>query len=492
MSFSDNIRQAYTFPDQNKNKLSLLTVKGSHFVNDQILLGGNLYYRQYKNQSVSSNVNGNFGETDPVTGLPNTVQATNDRSVIDQDSYGLGLQLTHLGDLAGKNNQLVVGASADLGQARFTQEAQNAEFTANRGAVGVGDFALNTSAKTSNRYCGIFFTDTLTLVERWTLTLSGRYNLAKIKISDETGSAPGLNGEHSFSRFNPAVGINFNPTPKLTAYVAYNEGMRAPTPIELTCANPDAPCKLPNNFLSDPSLKKVVSKTVEIGARGKAGESLTWSASLYRTALNDDIQFISSQGAGANTGFFQNVGNTQRQGVELAAGNKWGPLGISARYSYIDATYQSSFTENSRVNSNADSSGNIPVSTGNQIPGIPRHTFKVRLDYDVSEQWSIGMNALYNSNSYARGDENNRDARGKVPGYTVVNLDSRYKFTNNLEMFARVNNLFNREYANFGILGRNFFAGPNRTFDGDNPANEQFRGYGAPRGAWIGLRYSWM
>ena len=82
--------------------------------------------------------------------------------------------------------------------------------------------------------------------------------------------------------------------------------------------------------------------------------------------------------------------------------------------------------------------------------------------------------------------------RGKVPGYTVVNLDSRYKATKEVELFARVNNLFDRTYANFGLLGHNNFANPQRNFDPANGLAEQFRGYGAPRGIWIGVRYSWM
>ena len=72
---------------------------------------------------------------------------------------------------------------------------------------------------------------------------------------------------------------------------------------------------------------------------------------------------------------------------------------------------------------------------------------------------------MYSSAIFARGDENNVDVRGKVPGYTVVNLDSRYKATKAIEVFARVNNLFDRQYANFGILGRNAFTGPNQSFD---------------------------
>ena len=58
------------------------------------------------------------------------------------------------------------------------------------------------------------------------------------------------------------------------------------------------------------------------------------------------------------------------------------------------------------------------------------------------------------------------------------------------EVFARINNLFDKRYANFGILGSNVFTGPGFGFDPANARSEQFRGYGAPRGAWIGMQYS--
>jgi outer membrane receptor protein involved in Fe transport len=492
LSFFDDIRQAYTFPDININKLTFLTLKGSQALGGNVLMGGNAYYRKYKNESVSSNVNDSFGELDPDTGEIGTVQATNDRSGIDQDSYGFGLQFTLTGDVARMRNQFVIGATGDFGRARFTQDSQDAEFTADRAAVAIGDFTRVTDAKTMNRYYGMFIADTLSLNGQWTLTVSGRYNRAWVKIEDETGAAPLLNGEHTYDRFNPAAGINFHPNEQFTGYVSYNEGLRAPTPIELTCADPDAPCKLPNNFLADPPLKAVVSRTVEAGARGKWGDSSMWSAAVYRTELDDDIQFISSGGSTVNAGFFQNVGKTRRQGVELAAGTKWGALGASLRYSYIDATFQSAFAENSPSNSTADENGTIQVSPGNRIPAIPPHSAKLRLDYDIDSRWSIGGNVVYSGSAYARGDENNQDIGGKVPGYTVVNLDTRYNLAKGLELFARVNNLFDKRYANFGILGENFFNGPNRTFDPDSVTMEQFRGVGAPRGAWVGVRYAWL
>jgi len=492
LSFFDDIKQAYTFPDTNINRLTFVTLKGSRFLSDNALLGGNAYYRKYRNENISSNVSDDFGDVDPDTGLVNTVQATNDRSVIDQTSYGFGVQLTLLGEIGGKNNQFTLAASGDFGRVRFTQDSQDAEFTANRDTVAIDEFALQTDARSTNRYYAAYFTDTLNLGELWTLTLAGRYNRTEVKVEDLTGEAPLLNGDHTFSRFNPAIGVNFNPTQRFTAYAAYNEGMRAPTAVELTCADPDAPCKLPNDFLADPPLQKVVSKTFEVGARGTRNSTTTWSGAVYRTDLDNDIQFISSGAAATNAGYFANVGKTRRQGVELTGTTHVGALSLAARYSYIDATFRSAFAEQSPANSSAGADGSIQVTAGDHIPGIPRHVVKLRLDYDFTEQWSAGVNLLVTSAVYARGDENNRDANGKVPGYSVVNFDTQYRIGNGLHVFARVNNLFDRRYANFGVVGENFFTGPNRTFGpaaGVDPQAEQFRAPAAPRGIWVGLRY---
>ena len=489
VSFFDDTRQAYTYPDINQNRLAMLALKGSHFLADDVLLGGTAYLRRYRNHNLSSNVNDDFGTID-ANGQVDDVQALNDRSAIDQTSYGLGLQLTLNHDLAGRRNQLVLGAGGDFGRATYTLDSQPAAFDASRGAVASGDFEPETNARTRTRNLALYAMDTLALGPEWSLTASGRYNDARVTIRDQSGSNPALDGDHGFRRFNPAIGLTFNPTPGLTAYASYNEGMRAPTAMELTCADPTAPCKLPNSFLADPPLKKVVARTIEFGARGTQGET-SWSASVYRTELLDDIQFISSGGA-INAGFFQNVGQTRRQGIELTAATKWGRLGLVARYSAIDATYRSGFDEHSPANSSADANGDIAVASGNRIPSVPRQTLRMRLDVEASDALSLGANLVASSASRLRGDENNRDAYGAVAGYAVVNLDGRFRVAKNVELFARVNNLFDRRYANFGILGFNVFADAARNFDPANAVAEPFLGLGAPRGAWLGLRYEWQ
>lgn len=489
-SFFDDRTQAYTFPDINKNQLAMLAIKGSRNLSSELVLGGNAYLRRFRNHNVSSNVNDDFGEVDPDTGAVDDVQALNDRSSIDQTSYGASAQVTVSTPVAGRRNQFVVGASIDAGRARFMQDAQPADFDASRGTVPSGDFEPETDARTRTRNAGLYAMNTLAIDERWTLTASGRFNDARISIRDRSGFNPDLDGDHRFRRFNPAIGVTFNPRSGYTTFLSYNEGMRAPTAAELTCADPTAPCKLPNSFLADPPLKKVVAKTVEIGARGKSNDS-SWSAALYRTELTDDIQFVSSGGTAINAGFFQNVGKTQRQGLELTGATRWGRVGVVARYSWIDARFKTGFVENSPANSAADANGDITVAPGSRIPGIPRQSLRIRVDWEADAGVSVGANVLANSGSRLRGDESNQDVNGSVSGYAVLNLDARWRISKGLELFGRIDNVFNRKYANFGVLGFNAFANAGKTFDPANAVAEPFYGLGAPRGAWIGLRYEW-
>lgn len=487
-SFLDNFRQAYTFPDKNLNSAGYATLSGHHDLNDNTELSGNVYFRRFVSRNISSNNNRDFGALLP-DGTIDTRQGSNVKSMVGTDSYGASLQLTLLGKLGGMQNQFVAGMAGDFANSHYTESTQDAAFTASRAAVGIGDYVQQVNAKTRDANLAVYLQDALSLTKQWTLTLSGRYNWAKAQIGDESGRQPKLDGSHRFSRFNPAIGVTWNPTRAFTAYATYNEGMRTPTAIELACADPTAPCSLPNDFVSDPALAPVVSKTIEAGVRGRIGAATTWSAAVYRATLYNDIEFISAPAAAQ--GFFQNVGRTRRQGVELSGHTQLGKLGVTANYSYIDATYRSSWVASSPSNSSADANGNIAVRPGNHLPGIPASTLKLRLDYAATPKWTIGTNVTYRSGVYAQGDENNQDANGKIPGYVLLDLDTSYQVTKRVRVFATVTNVFNKRYASYGVLSQNFFNGPRHTFDGLAPVSEQFVGAGAPRGAWVGIRYAW-
>jgi iron complex outermembrane recepter protein len=484
-SFLDDFRQPYTWPDINRNRALLVALKGSRFLGEGLLLGGNAYVRRYRNENFSSNVNADQDD-------PAAPEATNERTNIDQSSYGAALQLTWAAWLAGRDNQLLAGIVADSARSRFTRESQPARFTDSRGTEATGDFVQTTDADTHTGHGGLFVSDTLALTPAWILTLSARHDAASVRIRDRSGNDPQLDGDHRFSRLNPAAGINFIASPALTTYAAYSEGMRAPTAMELTCADPLAPCKLPNAFLADPPLAAIVARTVEAGARGRFGSDGTWSASVFRTSLDDDIQFVSSGQGATSAGYFRNVGETRRAGVELAASGRIAAWQLAARYGYVDATFRSAFAVHSPNNTSADGAGDIQVQPGDRIPNIPRHTFKLRIEYTGSDRWGAGLAVRAASGVWLRGDENNRDAHGPVAGYAVLDLNARWSIARDTEILAWVDNVLDRRYAGQGLLGSNVFNGPGHAFAPEAPVSEPFLGLGAPRGAWIALRMRWQ
>jgi len=212
-------------------------------------------------------------------------------------------------------------------------------------------------------------------------------------------------------------------------------------------------------------------------------DNVNWNFGLYSTQNSNDIQFIASSVSGS--GYFQNVGQTRRRGLELGLNGKIDALTLAANYGFVDATYQSDFAVGSAANSSADGLGQIQVTKGDRIPGIARQTLKLRAAYDVTPTWNIGTNIVLAAGQYARGDENNQDVNGKVPGYAVVQLDTHYSINDNWKLFAKVNNVFDTQYATFGVLGSNIF-----NLDGlGNQINEQFRSPSAPRAGWVGVTY---
>lgn len=499
--------QVFTHPDITRNRMLLVSLDGDTRLNDHNQLSGTMYYRRNKIGTYNGD-GSNFGDCAGflcdealanVPGLDGTdipfSDAVNGGTINTsstlQQSFGFALQDAFDHKVFGRDNHLVGGASFDHGIARYQADAEAGALTADRGVTASGNFLLDSHVRltTETDHYGLFLTDTYTLLaDKLDVTVSGRYNQSHIKLRDHFEDT--LNGSHSFDRFNPAAGLTYAFMPELTYYGNYSESSRVPTPMELSCADPTAPCKLPNAFVSDPPLKQVVANTWETGFRGRlknlAEGHMDWNLGFFHTINNNDIIFQSSGGVVANTGYFANVGQTQRQGIELGlSGNFYERWRWSSNYSYIDATFQTPFLSHSPNNPAADGNGDIRVDAGDRIPGIPAHQFKFSSDFDIVSAWTLGMDMNYNSSQALRGDEANLTS--KLPAFVVFNLRSEYRFNKHFTLFGRVTNLFDREYANFGTWGNTgeVLNGVNSNL---NDLNSRFVGVGAPRAAWIGIR----
>jgi iron complex outermembrane recepter protein len=527
MSMLNYLREASYTPDYTANLLNFVNLTGTQFLTDKLLLSGNVYDRHVITDSVDGNVNDSYlsgAYTGPPidctaapaseTALAYCTPGQNATGSLVQSTWGLGLQLTDSQSLLGWDNQAVLGADYADSQDTFQQSYQYGGLSPDRLLIyEVSPFNDETvlSLRGDNRIAGTYLTDTLSPGKLLHFTLSVRYNRSVETLggySLDTVLAPGFNesgslsGDHTFSRVNPAFGFTVTPNPTLTWYANYNEASRAPTVVELGCANPAVPCGLPNDFASDPNLQQVVARTVEVGVRSNpADHHLTWSADLFRTVNSNDIQFVASA---INAGYFDNVGSTRRQGLDLALGGKEGGLNWHLAYSFVDATFQSSFMVSAASNSTADASGNILVTPGDRIPLIPRNTGRLVLDYELTPRWHIGGSLIAAAGSYLHGDENNAnqaggtnatgayiEGTGWIPGYVVVNLQSSYQVAKHAEVFVHLVNLFDRQYSTAGFLTSNSFTASGVFIP--NPANwtnENAVSPAQPLAIWAGVRFS--
>src|SRR5581483_1719195 len=118
------------------------------------------------------------------------------------------------------------------------------------------------SLRTTNQYTGVYVLDTFDVTKAFSITAGGRFNDARISLEDQLGGTL-LNGNTTYDRFNPMIGGSYKITSELTAYGGYSEANRAPTPLELGCADPVRPCLIDNFLVSDPHLQQVISHTYE-------------------------------------------------------------------------------------------------------------------------------------------------------------------------------------------------------------------------------------
>ena len=420
------------------------------------------------------------------------------RSIAHQRNYGVSGQLTWLH----KRHQLIAGMAYDGNGVNFGQSTEFGYLNPDRSVSPLGAFADESSVNLASRIhtASLFAVDTIRLGRSVTLTASGRFNRTTIdnldRIQPQAGTGS-LTGSHVFSRFNPSVGLTYR-----GLYASYSEGSRAPTAIELGCADPASPCRLPNALAGDPPLQQVVTRTVEAGVRSTGEGKLRWNLGWFRADNRNDLLFVASPQTGF--GYFKNFGQTLRQGVEAGASARIRRVTLGTNYTFLDATFRSPETVNGQANS-SNREGLIGIVSGQRIPLVPHHMTKAYADVQITSKLVVNLGVVGVSGAIARGNENSQhqpDGRlfigpGSSPGYAVANLGGRYELHRRVELFGQINNLLDRQYYSGAQLGPtgftaegNFVARPFPAVGGVFPVRHAtFYAPGAPRGIWGGVRF---
>jgi outer membrane receptor protein involved in Fe transport len=560
----------YTYGDTTSNRSPFFNLRVRRAISSALTFSGNAYFRYIRADSVNPNLNTDSldqsvyqptaadqaalaaagytgfptsGENASNTPFPywrciaqglqfaepiDTCNGIIIRSFTKQNNYGLSGQLTWFTSRGGHRNQLTAGSGWDRSSLTFQQASQfgyiNPDYTTTPinsfedGSTNSNGTPLDTRVSLHGlpQTWSIFATDTLSVGNAWSFTVSGRYNRATIDNRDRLnpGGGPGsLDGQYIFERFNPAVGVTFTPAHFINLYASYAESSRAPTSIELGCADPNNPCNLPNALAGDPPLKQVFTRTFEAGVRsGDGGEGrLSWSLGWFRATNYNDLLFVTSDVTG--NGYFKNFGQTLRQGVEVHLSGRIDRFTLGGNYTFLKATYESFEAVDGSSNSTNDSAlggspgmdGVIQIQPGDRIPLLPQHMFKAFADAQITRKLSADLDFIAVSSSYARGNENNQSqpdgiyylGPGTSPGYGVVNLGARYQLLKRVQIFVQINNLLGHHYYTAAQLGPTgftnqgtFIAQPLPPVDGNYPlVHATFYAPGAPFGVWGGMRF---
>jgi iron complex outermembrane receptor protein len=474
----------YTWPQTTRQQLAFGQATGAWAPTDNLSFQGVGYYRVLWQGHVDGNntdaqpcdpdgdLAGQFCIGGDDTAINRSVATPNslspdaflgeiDRNWTQSHSYGGTVQAVSTGRVFAHDNHLVVGVSYDHGNTNFNGNSELGTIDGGLFVQGTGVFIDQPDAGLSpvnllakNTYTGIYATDTFDVTSALSVTGGARFNVAQINLQDWTGTNPLLTSNNHYDRLNPVIGATYKFSPALAAYAGYSEANRAPTPLELGCADPLHPCMIDNFLIADPALHQVVSRTYETGVRGNLGVDpktgrLSWGLGVFRTSTTNDIINVASALV-PNFGYFQNAAKTRRQGIEAKVDYTVDRVHFYANYTFIDATYQSAMTLQSPNNPAADADGNIEVRPGNRIPALPSQRFKAGFEHNVTDAWTLGADLNVIGSQYLLHDDSNQNA--KVPAYWTVNVHTSYQLTENVQIYGLIQNLFDQRYYSIGTF----------------------------------------
>ncbi|UYY59208.1 TonB-dependent receptor plug domain-containing protein [Sphingomonas sp. S2-65] len=222
----------------------------------------------------------------------------------------------------------------------------------------------------------------------------------------------------------------------------YAEGFKAPTLYQLF------------SEYGNQALNPEEAKGWEAGAEQRVlGGALAFGATYFERRTTNQIIFNSCTATstlplcfqpGSTTrrsGYYQNVARAFARGVEAVARAQIGTrLALDGNYSWVESEDRS------------------PGATdGLWLPRRPRHAANASATYTPAQGYALGVAARWSGRSF-----DNAANTTELDGYTLVDLRAELPVTEQVKLFARVENLFDEEYQTtyrYGTLGRSVYAG---------------------------------
>jgi vitamin B12 transporter len=257
--------------------------------------------------------------------------------------------------------------------------------------------------------------------------IQGIYALYQISAVDTLTLTMGLRrddhsefGAETVGRISAAWAFS----PALNLHASWGEGFKAPTIFQTTffCCGATAP---------NPDLVAETSDSFDIGFDWRFNERGRLAMTYFDKEVENQIDFSFAVGG------YENIAEVDAKGVELIFD-----------YRFTDTVMASTnlaYTDSEDIN-------------GDELIRIPELTADLSLSWQIAANLRTSLAVIYN------GDE--EDARGTVDSWTRVDLSGTWQPSEHIEVFARLENLTDRDY-------------------------QQVFGYGTPeRSAYLGLSYN--
>ena len=173
----------------------------------------------------------------------------------------------------------------------------------------------------------------------------------------------------------------------------------------------------------------------------------TWEAgfTLFYLHLENEIAFDND--ANLNT----NIGSTDRIGTELSLSFDRENYGASTQWTLVDATFDGGEFDNNRV------------------PLVPSVSGVSELWVKPFSDWRASLLVSFVGDRYIGNDDANEQR--KLASYTLYDVQLTHDVRENIKLFARVNNVFDKRYVSSAFTGgyypgagRNFIFGVNADF----------------------------
>ncbi|TXT25134.1 MAG: TonB-dependent receptor [Gallionellaceae bacterium] len=259
-----------------------------------------------------------------------------------------------------------------------------------------------------------------------------------------------------YSHFSPKLGATYAFSEQLNGFVSYNHSFRAPSEGQLFRPAATTSALLAQQIaVGNLALQPIKVDSYETGLRGKAGTGVSYEISLYHMVKRDDI--LTQRDPATSAPIQTNGGKTLHKGIEAGLGAKLAAaLRLDLSFSYAKHTYENWVT-------------NAANFTGKEMALAPRVIANTRLTYapGILQGGNVGVEVV-TLGSYWMDDANTT----KYSGHDLFNLSGSYRFGKDMELFAKVNNLTDKRFA-------------------ESTSGTATYAPGLPRTAYVGVQGAW-